>query len=268
MHATPHPPYSLQPIGVFRSASRYRLEQPQQGVHNALQPGRVEFYPGCNYEQALQDLDGFDRVWLVFVFHGNVDKKWRPKAAPPQPPPGRKRVGLFASRSPYRPCPIGISCVKLVAVGSLHLDVVESDLLDGTPILDIKPYIPAFDAFPAARAGWTELRAVDEWAVIPEAEFLRRSDWVRERTGLDCLHAATVQLGRNPLDKRRKRVSTVDGQSGMLAYRTWRIVFAIDAEENRVTLRSIKSGYDDLADTSRPDRWGDRGIHRLFERMF
>ena len=105
-------------------------------------------------EAALQDLVGFERIWVVFVF--DRSEGWKALVKPPRGGPKR---GVLATRSPHRPNAIGLSAVELVAVEERCLRVCGVDLLDGTPILDIKPYVPYADAFPASCAGWID--AVD-----------------------------------------------------------------------------------------------------------
>ena len=104
--------------------------------------------------ESLQDLEGFDRVWLIYHLHRSDG--WKARVKPPRGP--RRARGLFATRSPHRPNAIGLSCVRLVSVDAASRSVVvaDVDLLDGTPILDMKPYVPYADAFPDARAGWVD----------------------------------------------------------------------------------------------------------------
>jgi tRNA-Thr(GGU) m(6)t(6)A37 methyltransferase TsaA len=156
---------------------------PRQGVFYRGHPGRIELLPGKGFEQAIRDLEGFERLWILFHFHHN--EGWRPTTRPPVPPKDRERVGVFASRSPYRPNPIGLSCVKLVHLKGLVLLVDEADLLEGTPVFDIKPYIPAADAFPEAKAGWVDSQIHDPWVVKRTDTFAAQSDWIYKQSGLD-----------------------------------------------------------------------------------
>jgi tRNA-Thr(GGU) m(6)t(6)A37 methyltransferase TsaA len=139
--------FELNPIGVIRSPFAEPAGTPIQPVYAAGVAGTVEvcepFVPG------LADLEGFERVWLLY---------WCDRSASPQmrivPYRDTQERGLFATRAPMRPNPIGLSCVALRRIDGNVLHVEELDILDGTPLLDIKPYVPAFDAFPAARSGW------------------------------------------------------------------------------------------------------------------
>jgi tRNA-Thr(GGU) m(6)t(6)A37 methyltransferase TsaA len=146
---------TLRPIAVMRSPFRERHGTPRQGVvdDQPLPPteGEVELLDGIPVE-ALADLAGFARVWLLSWMHLN-NPAWSPMVRPPR---GGQRRGVFATRSPHRPNPIALSCVALVAVEGRRLRVSGHDLIDGTPILDIKPYLPFADAFPGAAAGWVD----------------------------------------------------------------------------------------------------------------
>ena len=132
---------TLAPIGVVRTAHAERAEAPRQPAAAAGSAGTIELRPGRHFEDALADLAGFDRIWVIFWFDRNPG--WRPKVLPPRSTTGRK--GVFATRSPHRPNPLGLSVLRLERIEGLTLHVRDLDLLDGTPVLDIKPYIPAFE---------------------------------------------------------------------------------------------------------------------------
>ena len=139
----------LHPIGVVRSPHKVARDVPIQPLKARGVRGTVELDP--RYTTALRDLEGFERIWLVCWFH---------RASSPEllvtPYMDDKTRGLFATRAPSRPNPIGISPVRLTGIRDNILDVEDVDILDGTPLLDIKPYVPHFDCFPDARYGWLE----------------------------------------------------------------------------------------------------------------
>lgn len=254
------------PVAFFRGSAVLRAHAPRQGVFNPLSSGSIVFLAGHGYDQALRDLEGFDRLWVIFHFHHNPN--WRPTVRPPVPPEGRDRVGVFASRSPYRPNPIGLSCVRLNAIRGLELDVSEADLLDGTPILDIKPYIPAADSFPDARHGWVETQQSQAWLIQVDSETERASQWILQNSGLDLIQFANVQLSHNPLDPSRKRVERISSDKGILSCRTWRIHFQIESDQRSLRITRITTGYpaSELAQDS-PDPYLDKEIHREFLRL-
>jgi tRNA (adenine37-N6)-methyltransferase len=141
----------LRIIGRARTPWRRREDAPYQPVASRDATGVLEIAP--EYREALADLDGFGRIWIVFLFHRSGG--WGPKVRPPRGGPKR---GLFATRAPDRPSPIGLSNVALEAVdvATGELRVAGIDLLDETPLVDLKPYLPMVDAWPEAGHGWLE----------------------------------------------------------------------------------------------------------------
>ena len=141
----------------------------QSGVVKELK-GRIVFEPEYRNEDALRGIEGFSHLWLIWQFSENVREGWSPTVRPPILG-GNTRVGVFATRSPFRPNPIGLSSVKLEGVevdphDGPVLIVSGADLMDGTPILDIKPYIPYADSHPEATegfrsGGWNGMLEVD-----------------------------------------------------------------------------------------------------------
>jgi len=152
-------PFLLSPSGWVRSPYQRRFGTPQQAAAVASDEDAVlELDPALIPESALTDLEGMERLWVVSWLHRGGT--WAPQVMPPRGP--RVRRSLFSTRSPDRPNPLGLSAVKLVRVDGRHLHVRGIDLIDGTPILDLKPYLPYADAFPDAKAGWID-------AVPPDA---------------------------------------------------------------------------------------------------
>ncbi|HEY3359221.1 MAG TPA: tRNA (N6-threonylcarbamoyladenosine(37)-N6)-methyltransferase TrmO [Polyangia bacterium] len=148
------PSLTLRPIGVIRTPFATSPGTPIQPVYAGGAVGRVLVAP--EYEAALDDLDGCERVWLIYWLHRAGP--FRPRVIPFR---DDREHGLFATRSPQRPNPIGISAVRLVRREGPLVEVADIDVVDETPLLDIKPYVPAFDAYPGVRAGWFDRCAVD-----------------------------------------------------------------------------------------------------------
>ena len=147
------PALTLRPIGVIRTPFQDRLSAPRQPAARRGTAGTIELYPGQDFEHALSDLEHWDHVWVLFWFHLNTG--WRPKVLPPR---SSVRRGVFATRSPHRPNPIGMSVLRLDAVDASAriLHVRDVDIVDGTPVLDIKPYVPYADSVPNASTGWLD----------------------------------------------------------------------------------------------------------------
>ncbi|MCX7978441.1 MAG: tRNA (N6-threonylcarbamoyladenosine(37)-N6)-methyltransferase TrmO [Bdellovibrionaceae bacterium] len=249
----------LKPIGYCRNERRHPYDQPRQGPQSSAE-SLIELLPNNNFEQALTGLSNFERIWIIFQFHQN--KNWKPMVTPPRSKSGK--MGVFATRSPHRPNPLGLSCVRLLSVHGLCLKVSECDLLDGTPVFDIKPYIPYADAFPQAKAGWTENLDAEKLELIisPQAESSLR--WL-ESHGLSALRDfLESQLCWDPTNTNKKRV-TMTSTSWSIAYRTWRILFTI--KNKTVNILEIRSGYSPEELDSPLDPWGDKSLHRAFSEL-
>lgn len=256
---------NLAPIGHLYCEQKYRYEAPRQGVLSGDSTGVVRLEPGCNYDQALTDLVGFDRIWLIYQFHQNSG--WKPKVIPPRSP-GSKKISLFATRSPYRPNSLGLSCVELVKIDGLDIWVRGLDLLDGTPIFDIKPYIPYCDSFENSAVGWLEqVDNMVKWNVGSTLIAKEQMNWIYQQTGLDLLRFAQLQLSSEPFNSKRKRVTKYDGLESTycLAYRTWRIIFHADNKNKRISILNICSGYTEIdLEQGAGDKYNDKDIHRAY----
>ena len=129
----------------------------QSGLVEELEAA-VIFEPEFRSPESLRGLEEFSHIWLLWEFSESMDKEWSPTVRPPRLG-GNKRMGVFATRSPFRPNPVGLSCVKLLGIEKsekygCYLRVSGADLLDGTPIFDIKPYLPYVDSHPEASNGF------------------------------------------------------------------------------------------------------------------
>ena len=161
--------WTLRPIARIQSDFSEKFGIPRQsGLVEALR-ARVVFAPEYRVREAFRGLEGFTHIWLVWGFSQNVEAGWSPTVRPPRLG-GNVRMGVFATRSPFRPNPIGLSCVELLEVDydapdGPALVVGGADLLDGTPIFDVKPYVPHADCRPQARGGFADAHREDRLAV-------------------------------------------------------------------------------------------------------
>ena len=150
---------TIEPIAYIRTDFTEKFGIPRQSGRVNELIGRIVFEPKYRHPDALREIEGFSHLWLLFDFSLAHKAKFSPTVRPPRLG-GNKRVGVFASRSPFRPNSIGLSCVKLLRLEHTEnqgdvLVVSGVDLLDGTPIYDIKPYLPFADAHPEALPGYT-----------------------------------------------------------------------------------------------------------------
>jgi len=250
---------TFHPIGQFHSDAKYPYDVPRQGVVAESSTGIIRLNPDSRFEEALSDLDGFDIIWVLFLFHRN--HQWHPMVRPPRHV--SRKVGLFATRSPYRPNPIGISAVRLLKREGLALWISHHDLLDGTPILDIKPYLPYADAFPEASAGWTAEEEGRECQVLFSPLAQEQLSWL-ENHGVPCIRPFLLtQLGYDPLNPNRHRLVRTESGERAIAYRTWRAVFQMTADDT-ATVTSIFSAYTSEELRSGDDPYADKQVHREF----
>jgi tRNA (adenine37-N6)-methyltransferase len=250
-------PLILDPIGYLRSPLATKVEAARQPRAAAGSAARIELLPGRNFEHALDDLDQWELIWVVFWFHLNPG--WRPKVLPPRSTSGRK--GVFSTRSPHRPNPIGLSVVRLEKIDGLVLHVRDSDILDGTPILDIKPYVAYTDAHPSAGSGWLETTdPVQEFVVQFEPLAGEQASWVEANTGLPLRERIQSTLALGPEPHPYRRIRSV-GEWKQLAVKEWRVRFTVAGRELRV--HEIYSGFQTAQLTS-SNTDATRAPHREF----
>ncbi len=254
------PLYSFDPIGVVHSPFSERAAAPRQATLARDVEGSIELFAGRGYEDAIEGLADWDYAWVIFVFHKNVEegRGWRPKVLPPRSDAKR---GLFATRSPHRPNPIGLSAVKILRVEGLFVHVRHLDVLDGSPVLDLKPYVAYADAFPDARAGWLEVTdPIAAWEIAFADAALEQLAWLAGR-GIDLRASieAALALGPQPHAYRRIRPH---GDGMRLALKEWRVDFV--AADRRMVVTGVHSGYraSQLATEAAPE------VHRSFAARF
>ena len=279
----------MRPIGFIRSPKREKVEAPRQG----LGAGGATLEIAPEFTQGLEHLDGFERVWLVFWFHL---VEGPPRSWMVLPPRSAQKRGVFATRSPHRPNPLGLTAARLLRRDGCTLFLDDVDLVDGTPVLDVKPYLAYADAFPHARAGWLDeereraallhgpepARPHDEagaaaepalagatprdplptWAVefAPEAE--GALTWLAER-GVDLREPLTRLLALGPQRHPYRRIKQ-DGGGLVFAHKEWRARFTVQGRALRV--EQLRSGYREEALRDEPGPVLD--LHRAFTRVF
>ncbi len=181
----------ITPIAVIRTDFKEKFGIPRQSGRVDSLIGRIVFSPQYRHPDALRGIEEFSHLWLIFDFSKAHRSEWSPTVRPPRLG-GNKRIGVFASRSPFRPNPIGLSCVRLIRVE--HTDkegdvliVSGADLLDGTPILDIKPYLPYADSHPDAKGSYGEALQNYRLSVEIPADLLTIIPPEKRQAVCDCL---------------------------------------------------------------------------------
>lgn len=205
----------VEPIGVIHTPYRSKYDAPRQpNVDERVDDAVIELAQHRNFEQALQDLDGFSHIWVIAWFDRAT--QWKPLVLPPR---STVKRGVFATRAPHRPNPIGISVVRLLRVDGRHVHVRGTDLLDGTPVLDIKPYVEYVDRVDTDGQGWLETEALGtSYQVIWQCP---------EPDAATVAHVARV-LSMDPHPHPYRRTKAMADGTYELAVRTQRIRYRID----------------------------------------
>jgi tRNA-Thr(GGU) m(6)t(6)A37 methyltransferase TsaA len=231
----PPPNLTLHPIGTVATPYSSKYAAPRQPATARKKcVGVIKLNPGSNFEQALEDLDGFEYVWILYWFDRNTT--WKPKVLPPTEQ--RIKRGVFATRSPHRPNPLGLSLCKLIDVRGRTIRIEDPDMLDGTPVLDIKPYLPHAEAFPEARAGWVALsheRASERFRVVYDVAVREHLETlpIAEREEITAYLSSV--LARDPFPHVYRRIRILGDGSSVVAVKRWRFSFTVHAANVRIT---------------------------------
>ena len=181
----------IKPIEYIKTDFTQKFGIPRQSGRVKSLRAKIVFLPEYRKKEALREIESFSHLWLIFDFSLAHREEWSPTVRPPRLG-GNRRVGVFASRSPFRPNNLGLSCVELISVeyekeNGYVLNVGGADLLDGTPIYDIKPYLPFSDLIPEARGGYADGEAGHKLDVVLEEKILKKIEEEKRQPIIDCL---------------------------------------------------------------------------------
>lgn len=184
----------------MHSCFKEKFGIPRQPGLAPLATAEIELLPPYDDLNALDGLEGCSHIWVQFVFHANKREEWKPKVKPPRLG-GNKTLGVFATRSPVRPSPIGLSVVKFEKIvrreGKIFIKISGVDLLDGTPVLDIKPYVPYTDYIPTAENRFAPEPPTLVSVNIP-ADLMAECSAYQKWTGVDLAELITQILQQDP----------------------------------------------------------------------
>ena len=191
---------NLNKLAFIHSCYQQKFGIPRQpGIVKAAE-AELELLPPYNQENLVRGIEGFSHIWVHFIFHQTMDEGWRPTIRPPRLG-GKQRMGVFSTRSTHRPNPMGMSVVELKGIrpgnGKLILELGAADLLDGTPVIDIKPYLPYADAIPDARGGFAPLPATLAKVQFSE-QAQKKCEAYQQRTGRQLISLVEQVLGQDP----------------------------------------------------------------------
>jgi tRNA-Thr(GGU) m(6)t(6)A37 methyltransferase TsaA len=236
----PHQPtLTLTPIGVVHSPWLDKRSAPRQPAEARDTVGRIELFASAEIADALTDLDAWTHIWVLFWFH--LNDSWSPKV---QPPRSQQKRGVFSTRSPYRPNPLGMSVLRLDRVEGCVLHVRDLDIVDQTPVLDIKPYVAYTDAVQSASGGWLGALGQEDSGPRFAVEFVERAAeqlaWLKPRVAFDLEALARNVLCAGPAPHAYRRIRVRDGYS-VLAVKDFRLRFRV--VEQCIHVFEIGTGY-------------------------
>lgn len=227
--------FSFTPVATVKSCFKTKFGIPRQPGLIQEATGEIVLLPPFNQPNTVRGLEEFSHIWVLFVFHQSIREQWKATVRPPRLG-GDKRVGVFASRSPFRPCPIGLSVLKLTDVvcahGKVSLKVKGLDLVDGTPVLDIKPYIPYADSIPDAIGGFAPVAPEGEAMTVTFSENAEKQCHVIENRGLPgFMDFARKLIAANPRPAYQKE----DGRVYGIFIYDYEVVWRVEEEQAFVT---------------------------------
>ncbi|MFC4701880.1 tRNA (N6-threonylcarbamoyladenosine(37)-N6)-methyltransferase TrmO [Glaciecola siphonariae] len=194
----------IKPVGHIFTPFTQKFGIPRQGAGLSIARGELVFEPEINAEEACAGIVEFSHLWLIFQFHQHADKPWSNKVRPPRLG-GNNKIGVFASRSSFRPNGLGMSVVKLIDVGVRSLKVEGVDMISGTPIFDIKPYIAYADAIDNAKSAYAQDAPENTLAVkYTEQARLKLNALSQKYSDIVALIDAVVASDPRPAYKQKK----------------------------------------------------------------
>jgi tRNA-Thr(GGU) m(6)t(6)A37 methyltransferase TsaA len=220
--------YNVEAIGYVHigvPSKKYQLPRQPDLENQSLKPVYVELLAHRDFEKALEGLSGFSHLWILFWM--DRVKGYKPKV---RPPGLDRKCGLFSTRSPHRPNPIGLSCVKLLAVEGRRLWIQGCDMLDKTPVLDIKPYLAHQESHPLARRGWLDEREPEALVDWQEGLYQELQEKSIEDNYLDPV-AIERRLKIDSIPSHYNRL-TIKGDSFEMASGKWRFKGLYQLEAN------------------------------------
>ena len=214
--------FAVAQIGVIRSPWKEKFAVPRQP--GLVQDGDGELHLQAPYNQpeAVRGLEAFSHIWILFMFHQTMAGGWRPTVRPPRLG-GNARMGVFATRSTFRPNPVGMSLVELKGIrcekSQVILQLGSLDLIDGTPVIDIKPYLPFAEALPDARAGYAQ--------AAPEASMPVRFSAAAQQQIQQQAHIPQLQRFISEVLAQDPRPAYRKGESPDREYAAWLLDFNV-----------------------------------------
>ena len=234
--------HNFTSIGIIRSCYKEKFGIPRQpGL--VASSATIEVDVAYSQDEAFRELETFSHIWVIFVFHGIRDKKWKPTVRPPRLG-GNQRIGVFASRSMFRPNPVGLSVVELKNIvrkrDKIILNIVGGDFLDATPVLDIKPYVPYADSINTLKAGYAADKPEIKFEVVFSHEVKEELKRAKIKyPEFDVIITQILQLDPRPAYQDKKQIKN---EFAMKLY-NYDLKWQLDNEQIIVTELSLLEGF-------------------------
>lgn len=267
----------ITPIGFAKTAKKLKFDAPHQpdqstgDSDNKYINDHIELINDQKIIRGTEDLDGFSHIWLIWWFHKN--QTWKSKVLPPR---GQaKRRGIFATRSPHRPNFLGMTAVPLIKIEKNKLFIGNNDLVDGTPIFDIKPYLAPVDSFPNASLGWAE--SLYKWVSDKELQdrynislsnlAIIQLEFLKQNFNIDFTERAFDILKIDPFPHRTRRIVKFGDDQFRMGCGAWRLFFSV--YEKQISIIKIGTGFPlNLLTAEGYDKIPDRSAQLSFIQKF
>ncbi len=219
---------NFEPIGLIHSSYKHLFGIPRQGRYATSNEAVLEILKPYSLKNITEGLEGFSHVWLIFVFHRNRNKVSPGKVHPPRL--GGKKMGVLATRSPHRPNPIGLTCSELIKVEKDRLYLRGVDLVDQTPVLDVKPYVRDYDSYPDAQRGWLENCSLEVIPVSFSQNFENEFNKNNLKNHFKEMIRECLELDPRPLvyKDRPERVHTLSLDNWEIDFKYWNKQFLVE----------------------------------------
>lgn len=228
--------FKVEPVGIISSCYTEKFGIPRQPGMVKSSFARLEFLSPFNRKEMVRGLEQFSHIWIHFVFHESLDEGWSPTVRPPWLG-GKKRVGVFSTRSPHRPNNLGMSVVRLQRVITeehIALEISGVDLLDGTPVVDVKPYVPYSDSIPDALCGFARGKTAGVEVRLTEQVETFCKDY-EAATGRALAQLIVETLGQDPRPASQKETRSGFGMMFWDINVRWRVeggLFVVESCEH------------------------------------
>lgn len=231
--------YSINPIAVIHSPYKEKFTVPRQSGLNQVESEIVFLLKTEDEKLRLRGLENFSHIWVTFIFH-LIDEQKANEQTLTRPPRlgGKEKMGIYATRSPHRPNRLGLSLVKIKNINANSISIIGGDFVDGTPVIDIKPYIPEYESIPEAKSGW--LNDIEKNHELNEEYLVDFSLLTKNQISDEDKKTITEILKRDPRPSFKRDNLESDEEILGVYLLNYNILFKIDSVLKKVTIIEIK----------------------------